>query len=72
MEPRNLCTSREPTPLIWRKAATERREADRKATMPWTEAPALRASVEAKAAGNSYSPRLRPSSMVRRNGPAGV
>jgi hypothetical protein len=33
----------------------------------WTEAP-----VEAKAAGNSYSPQLRSSSEARREGPTGV
>jgi hypothetical protein len=36
------------------------------------EAPARRCGVEAKAAGNSYSPHLKSSSMVRRNGPTGV
>jgi hypothetical protein len=41
-------------------------------TMMWIEAPAGRCGVEAKVAGNSYSPRLQPSSTVRRNGPTGV
>lgn len=41
-------------------------------TMMWIEAPTGRCGVQAKAAGNSESPHLRPSSKVRRNGLTGV